>query len=433
MPTPPKAWSLRTYRAATKLLRPVANYALERRLRAGKEDPSRLSERRGIPSLPRPDGKLIWLHGASVGESLSVLPLVEGLALKYPDLKFLVTTHTVTSAELMGRRLPESAVHQYVPIDQPHFVRRFLDHWKPDAAFFVESELWPVMLGEAAKRNLPMALINGRMSPRSFESWQGRKRAARELLGVFDIIIAQNQENAERFETLSESHVGTLGNLKLAADPLPAPQGMVAEVEGWLAGRPRWLAASTHETEEVQVLSAHRQILAELPNTVLFLAPRHPSRGDEIQDICHDHGFSVARRSHGEKIDETTQVYIADTLGELGIFYSLSDIAFVGGSFPAIGGHNPLEPARLGCAILHGPQVFNFADTYEAMRQSGSSALVRNERDLAAALSRLLSDEMTRKTMSDQAKEWAEESAKTVLEGLIEALEPVLLKAGIQD
>ncbi|NNU16406.1 3-deoxy-D-manno-octulosonic acid transferase [Parvularcula sp. ZS-1/3] len=430
MPTP-KAWSLRTYRAATKLLRPVANYALERRLRAGKEDPSRLSERRGIASLPRPEGKLLWMHGASVGESLSILPLVDRLSEVHPELRFLVTTGTVTSAALMADRLPPKAVHHYIPIDQPHFVRAFLDHWKPDAAFFVESELWPVMLGEVAKRKIPAALINGRMSPRTYESWQGRKKAARELLSVFDIIIAQNAENAERFEGLSERHVGTLGNLKLAADKLPAPLEALGQLEGWLDGRPRWLAASTHETEEIQVLSAHRQILAELPDTVLFLAPRHPARGDEIVEICHDHGFPVARRSDGEGIGPDTQVYLADTLGELGTFYSLSDIAFVGGSFPAIGGHNPLEPARLGCAILHGPEVFNFADTYEDMRRSGSAALVRNERDLAASLTRLLTDEMTRKTMADQAATWAEASARTVLEALVEALEPVLEKGGI--
>lgn len=426
-----KAWSLKTYRAATRLLRPVANYALERRLRAGKEDPSRLSERRGIPSLPRPEGKLLWLHGASVGESLSVLPLVEGLSKRYPDLRFLVTTGTVTSAELMARRLPPAAVHQYVPIDQPHFVRSFLDHWKPDAAFFIESELWPVMLGEAAKRDISIALINGRMSPRSFESWQGRKKAARELLSVFDVIIAQNAENAERFEVLSGRKVGTLGNLKLAADKLPAPKALVSQVEGWLAGRPRWLAASTHETEEIQVLSAHRQILAELPDTVLFLAPRHPARGDEIMEICHDHGFSVARRATGDGIAPDTQVYLADTLGELGIFYSLSDIAFVGGSFPPIGGHNPLEPARLGCAILHGPEIFNFADTYDDMRRNRCAALVRNERDLAASLLRLLHDEMTRRAMAEQAAAWSEASARTVLEGLIEALEPVLVRSAI--
>ena len=429
---PPKAWSLRTYRAATKLLRPVANYALERRLRAGKEDPARLSERRGKASAPRPDGQVLWLHGASVGESLSILPLVEALTERHPELHFLVTTGTVTSASLMASRLGERAVHQYIPIDQPHFVRSFLEHWRPDAAFFVESELWPVMLGQSYELGIPMALINGRMSPRTFESWQGRRSAARELLSVFDLVIAQNAENAERFEALSDRPVGTLGNLKLAAEPLPAPPNMVDEVAGWIAGRPRWLAASTHETEEIQVLSAHRQILAKLPDTVLFLAPRHPARGDEIVEICHDHGFPVARRSHGETITADTQVYLADTLGELGTFYSLSDIAFVGGSFPAIGGHNPLEPARLGCAILHGPEVFNFADTYDAMRKNGSAALVRNERDLAASLTRLLTDQLTRKAMADQAANWADASARTVLEALIEALEPVLERGGIR-
>ncbi|MEM7518473.1 MAG: 3-deoxy-D-manno-octulosonic acid transferase, partial [Planctomycetota bacterium] len=326
-----KAWSLRTYRAATHFLRPVANYALKRRLRAGKEDPSRLTERRGVASAQRPEGKLLWLHGASVGESLSILPLVDGLAEAHPDLGFLVTTGTVTSADLMAKRLPANAVHQYVPIDQPHFVTSFLNHWKPDAAFFVESELWPVMLGQTAERGIPMALINGRMSPKSFESWNGRKKAAAELLSVFDVIIGQNQENAERFESLSGRNVGTLGNLKLAADPLPAPEASVNEIKSWTGDRPRWLAASTHEGEEKLVLSAHRAMLAELPGALMFLAPRHPARGDEIEALCKQEGFTVARRSRGQAITDETQVYLADTLGELGVFYSLSDIAFVGG------------------------------------------------------------------------------------------------------
>lgn len=426
-----KAWSLKTYRAATRLLRPVADYALARRLKAGKEDAERLDERRGQPSQPRPEGKLLWLHGASVGESLSVLPLVDALAEHYADLSFLVTTGTVTSADLMMRRLPERAIHQYIPIDQPHYVKSFLNHWKPDAAFFVESELWPVILNTCSKRNIPLALINGRMSPKSFESWQSRRKAAQELLGVFDVIVAQNPQNAERFEQLSQRKVGSLGNLKLAADPLPAPPDVVAEVEASFQGRARWLAASTHDTEEIQLLSSHRQILAERPDALLVLIPRHPARGADVENICRDHGFSVARRSQNDEITERTQVYVADTLGELGVFYSLSDIAFVGGSFPAIGGHNPLEPARLGCAILHGPEVFNFADTYTEMRSNGSAALVRNERDLAAALGRLLTDEKTRSTMSGQAQQWAEESAKTVLEALVEALEAVLVKGGI--
>ncbi|MCQ8184933.1 3-deoxy-D-manno-octulosonic acid transferase [Parvularcula maris] len=427
----PKAWSLKTYRAATRLLKPAANYVLERRLRAGKEDPQRLSERRGVASRPRPEGKVLWLHGASVGESLSVLPLVDALAEAHPELTFLVTSGTVTSAELMGKRLPAIAIHQYIPIDQPHFVRSFLDHWKPDAGVFIESELWPIMLDEAGRRDIPLALINGRMSPRSFESWKGKRRAAKELLSAFEIIIGQNQENAERFETLAQRPVGTLGNLKHAAEPLPAPSEEIGEMKGWLGSRLRWLAASTHEGEELPVLQAHRQIMGELDDAVLLVAPRHPVRGDEVELLCREQGFQTARRSKGEALTEKTEIYIADTLGELGVLYSVSDIAFVGGSLLPVGGHNPLEPARLGCAILHGPEVFNFADTYAAMRRSGSSGLVRNERDLAASLIRLLGDEKTRKAMAGQAASWSEKSAKTVLEALIEALEPLLLRAGI--
>jgi 3-deoxy-D-manno-octulosonic-acid transferase len=428
-----KAWSLRTYRAATRWLRPVAGHVLKHRLAQGKEDPARLDERLGIAAVDRPEGKLLWLHGASVGESLSILPLIGALADTYPDLSFLVTTGTVTSAELMEKRLPPQAVHQYVPLDQPHFVERFLDHWQPDAAFFLESELWPVMLGQASARGIPLALVNGRMSPKSFESWQGRKRAAKELLSVFDVLIAQNEENAARFGTLAEREVGTVGNLKHAADALPTPEAPMREIEGWIGDRPLWLAASTHAGEEEQVLAAHGRIIAELPRTLLVLAPRHPARGDDVASLCEAQGFEIARRSLKEPVTGATQVYLADTLGELGIFYGLSDIAFVGGSFPPVGGHNPLEPARLGCAILHGEKVFNFADTYAAMRRSGSAALVRNDRDLAAALLRLLKDEMTRQAMAKQAQDWAEGGARSVLDGIVEAITPVLRKAGIAD
>jgi 3-deoxy-D-manno-octulosonic-acid transferase len=426
-----RAWSLRTYRAAARFMRPVANYALQQRLKKGKEDPARLNERRGVASHPRPEGKLIWLHGASVGESLSILPLVDALAHHHPEVSFLVTTGTVTSATLMAERLPARAVHQYIPIDQPHFVRSFLHHWKPDAVIFIESELWPVILEEIGKRDIPVALINGRMSPKSFSNWKGRRKAAAELLATFDVMVGQNEENAGRFATLSGREVGTLGNLKLAADPLPVNPEKLSAIRDQIGERPRWLAASTHDGEEAVVLAAHNKVLANGPNTILFLAPRHPNRGEAIAELCRSEGLSVARRSKGDPIDPDTQVYIADTLGELGLFYSLSEISFVGGSLLKIGGHNPLEPARLGCAILHGPEIFNFADTYDAMRRNGSAALVRNERDMAAAVGRLLSDHKTRNSLAAQARSWAEANAQTVLAALLETLRPMLTRGGI--
>ncbi|MEM7739507.1 MAG: 3-deoxy-D-manno-octulosonic acid transferase [Pseudomonadota bacterium] len=426
-----RAWSLKTYRAATGFLRPVANVALQRRVKRGKEDPARLDERRGKSAVPRPEGPLLWMHGASVGESLSILPLIEALASRHQDLRFLVTTGTVTSAALMAKRLPDSATHQYIPMDQKHFVREFLNHWQPDAAFFVESELWPVILGECERREIPMALINGRMSPKSFHNWQGRIGAARELLSVFDVMVAQNEENAERFRLLSGRDVKTLGNLKHAAEPLPASQEIVAQLNNAIGERPRWFAASTHDGEEHITLSAHREILATSPDTLLMIAPRHPERADDIEALCEEMGFVTARRSQGGAVTPATQVYLADTLGELGVFYSTSDIAFVGGSFIPVGGHNPLEPARLGCAIMHGEHVFNFADTYKEMRKNGCAALVRNERDLAGALGRLLDDPLTRRAMSEQAKTWADKSAETVLDTLLVTLEPVLARGGV--
>ncbi|WOI52059.1 3-deoxy-D-manno-octulosonic acid transferase [Parvularcula sp. LCG005] len=426
MTAPQRTFSLRTYRAANAFLKPVANYALSRRLKAGKEDPGRVAERRGVASVDRPQGKLMWIHGASVGESLSVLPLIDYLAEKYPHAHFLVTTGTITSAQLMADRLPPKAIHQYVPIDQVHFVRQFLTHWHPDAVVFIESELWPVMLSELGKRDIPLALVNGRLSPKSYKSWSARKGAARELLDTFRVLLAQDTDNAERLADLAGRDVPMLGNLKQAAPALPTDTEALEQLAGDVGDRPVWLAASTHVGEEDFVVETHHQLAAQIPDILTVIAPRHPTRGDEVYTKFRDAGLSIARRSTGDRPTPETQVYLADTLGELGIFYRLSDVAFIGGSLVEVGGHNPMEPARLGSAIVTGPHVFNFRDTFQSMRQSGALALVRNERDLSASLLRLLKDPRTRNQMADNAMEWSEKSATKVLDDIVQAIGPVL-------
>lgn len=426
IPVPRKALSLRLYRRGTALLQPLADLVLKKRLAAGKEDKARIDERRGVAGRERPDGHLIWIHGASVGESLSILPLIDRLAHLCPDSSFLVTTGTVTSAALMAERLPERAVHQYAPVDQPVFARRFLDHWKPDVGLFVESEFWPVLIGEANARAIPLALVNGRLSPKSFKGWSHRKQAAYELLSAFKVILAQDDGNAERLAALAQKPVFMPGNLKRAADPLPTDQRALSELRQAVGGRPVWLAASTHAGEEELILDTHEQMTEAIPDLMTVIAPRHPGRGDDVAALITARGLKMSRRSRQELPQAEDAVYLADTLGELGIFYRLSDVAFIGGSLVETGGHNPMEPARLGCAIVTGPHVFNFQETFNSMRRDGALALVRNERDLSASIVRLLRDPLTRQEMASHARAWADAGSQKVLNDTIDALKPLL-------
>lgn len=413
---------LKLYRAASWVSGPAAELLLRQRLREGKEDPVRMRERTGLAGRGRPEGELFWIHGASVGESLSVLPLVERFTRDNPALSILVTTGTVTSAKLMSERLPKGAVHQFIPVDHPRFVRGFLDHWRPNAAIFVESEFWPNLLIETRKRARRMALVNGRVSPKSFADWRSKPHSIRYLLSKFDLLIAQDRQNAERLSLLSGRDVQSFGNLKNAAPPLPGDVREEARLLADLADRPFWLAASTHPGEEEAIFGAHKTMKAEHPGLVTLLAPRHPERGEEIAALAAASGVVARRRSKGDRINRDADIYIADTLGELGIFYRVANAAFVGGSLIEKGGHNPLEPARLGCAILHGPHIFNFVETYADIRGAGGAALVRNERDLAAALKRLFADDKTRQAMADTARDAAKASAERVLADVVGAL-----------
>ncbi|WP_370337372.1 3-deoxy-D-manno-octulosonic acid transferase [Parvularcula marina] len=431
IPVPRKAWSLKFYRRGSALLQPIADRILKQRLKLGKEDRLRVDERRGVAGRERPEGHLIWIHGASVGESLSILPLIDKLSHLYTDSSFLVTTGTVTSAALMAERLPEQAVHQYAPVDQPVYVRRFLDHWRPDVGFFVESEFWPVLIGETNARGIPLALVNGRLSPRSFKGWSRRKTAAHELLSAFSVILAQDEGNAERIEALARKTVHVPGNLKRAAAPLPTDQRALAELRAAVGARPVWLAASTHPGEEELILDAHEQMMETAPGLLTVIAPRHPARGDELEELITSRGLKMSRRSKGDNPGADDNVYLADTLGELGLFYRLSDVAFIGGSLVETGGHNPMEPARLGSAIVTGPHVFNFQETFNSMRQDGALALVRNERDLSASIIRLLSDPLTRQEMARKARAWSDAGSEKVLNDTIEALAPLLPPAKV--
>lgn len=419
---------LKIYRTVSRAGAPVASFALKQRLKAGKEDPARIGERKGLAGRDRPEGPLVWIHGASVGESLSVIPLVERLRTTHPECAFLVTTGTVTSAKLMEERLPGGAFHQFIPLDHPDYVAAFLDHWRPDAALFVESEFWPNLVLGARSKVPFMALVNGRVSPRSFEDWKRQPNAIKFILSSFGLIVAQDPQNAERLSILSGRSVETFGNLKYAAPPLPSDETALETLRAQTGARPRWLAASTHPGEEETVLAAAKLMRADFPDLLTVLAPRHPARGGEVAALCRSRGLSPALRSEDAPLAPDTDVYIADTLGELGLFYRLSDVSFVGGSLVDKGGHNPLEPARLDTAILHGPHVFNFVETYAEMRKTGGAALVRNEREIASAVRRLFADMKTRRAMTVAARKAAEDGAERILGDVCAALEPHLLK-----
>ncbi|MDW3099008.1 MAG: 3-deoxy-D-manno-octulosonic acid transferase [Alphaproteobacteria bacterium] len=380
------------YRGLTRLLAPLIPAYLRRRMTRGKEDPVRMGERLGTPGLARPAGHLVWLHAASVGESLSILTLIDRILAARPDLTLLVTSGTVTSAQLLGKRLPERALHQFVPVDTPNAVSGFLDHWRPDAAVLVESELWPNLITMTRDRNIPMALINARMSASSERGWGWWSNAARTIASSFDLVLAQDDTAAARLQRLGATSAKAVGNLKVDAAPPPAPDGLMGDLTRLLAGRAAWVAASTHSGEEHIIADTHQLLKKAIPGLLTVIVPRHPERGPEIARMLREMDLEVARRSTGDRVTGRTDIYLADTLGELGGFFRILTIVFMGGSLVRVGGHNPIEPALLGAAILTGPHVHNFEDIYRAFAAHKASETVSDAPSLAAAVGRLMSD-----------------------------------------
>jgi len=381
---------LKIYRASMSLLRPIAPVVLKLRERYGKEDPRRRPERLGQPSAGRPEGVLVWVHAASVGETNAVLPVIEALGHARPDLNILLTTGTVTSAGLAERRLPARSLHQYVPLDAPQYAASFLDHWRPDLAVFTESEIWPSLILETAARDVPLALINARLSHRSRRRWQRNKSMAQPLFNRFDVVLAQNERLATGFSALGARNVEPVGNLKIDAPPPPVDESELERLTEALADRPGFVAASTHEGEEEIIAEAHRELARVFDRFCTIIAPRHPERGTAIAERLKDLGLSVAQRSLGALPTERTDIYVADTIGELGTLYALTPIAFIGGSLVARGGQNPIEAVRHGVAVLTGPHWQNFRDAYRTLLRHQGAVEVDCAKSLAAAVTRLL-------------------------------------------
>ncbi len=406
---------LRLYGAATALLEPIAPILLRGRARRGKEDPARLNERLGRPARARPAGALVWLHGVSVGESASLLPLVDALRTRRPDLNVLVTSGTVTSAEILARRLPPGVIHQFAPVDAPGAVARFLDHWRPDLAVLVESELWPNLIQAARRRGVRLGLLSARMTEASAKGWARVPASGRGLLAAFDVVMAQDEATADRLTRLGATVTGRL-NLKRVGAPLPVDEREMARLRNTFAGRKVVLAASTHPGEETLVAQALRGL-----DALLVIAPRHPDRGPGIAAE-----LGAPRRSAGQLPAPETGVYVADTLGELGLFFRLADVVVMGGAFASgIGGHNPLEAARLGRPVITGPEAFNATELYEEMVERRCAIQVSDGRELLVQVRKMLDDPALARRMGEAALAYARDQDGALAEALA-VLEPLL-------
>jgi 3-deoxy-D-manno-octulosonic-acid transferase len=414
----------RLYRAATWIVTPFLSLYLHRRLKRGKEEFGRIPERHGLIQTDRPKGFLVWCHAASVGESLSLLPLLHRLSSR-GDVAILVTTGTVTSASLMRDRLPAGAIHQYAPLDAPIFIARFLDHWRPDLVLWVESELWPNTLTALKDRMIATVLLNGRLSVRSAARWAKAPQFSAHLLSCFRLLLAQSERDAQRFRSIGAPLAHSVGNLKYAAAPLPASDRDLEKLRVVIGDRPVWLFASSHAGEDDLVRDVHRKLLARHPRLLTILVPRHPARGAEIAHQLAD--LSPRQRSTGGLPDDSTHFYIADTLGELGLFYRLSPIACIGGSFVPVGGHNPIEAAQLDAAILYGPRMDNFADVAAQLEAAGAARSVDTAEAVANTVNRLLTEPSERHAMTLAARTVADQNA-AVLDWVLHAIAPLLPK-----
>ncbi|MBK1675313.1 3-deoxy-D-manno-octulosonic acid transferase [Rhodospirillum rubrum] len=412
------------YRFLTVLGGPGIDLLLRYRRSRGKEDADRLGERLGEPGLARPVGPLVWLHGASVGEAKALVPLIARLRAERPRLGVLLTTGTVTSARVVGDHLPRGAIHQYLPVDKPGAVRRFLDHWTPDLMLWSESDFWPNLMVEAGARQIPMVLLNGRVSDRSYDSWRRHRRLIGRMLDGFALCLGQTEEDARRLADLGAAHTGCVGNLKFANPADPAEPRALAAALAALDDRPRWIAASTHPGEEVIAGRLHKSLKAKHPGLLTIVVPRHPHRAAEVAAELTALGLSVRRRSEGWPAT-TDDVLLGDTMGEMGLYLRLAPVVFMGKTLAKAGGQNPLEPALLESAVLWGPGMTNFGEIAARMQAVGAALTVADEAELGEKVSLLLTDAVARRRMARAARLWAE-GERAVLDRVFGCLAPFL-------
>jgi 3-deoxy-D-manno-octulosonic-acid transferase len=368
---------------------------------------------------------LLWFHAASVGETNVVLPLIEALRRERPGLGILLTTVTVTSARIAAARLPKGAIHQFVPLDSPAFVRRFLDHWRPDMALFTESEIWPNLIMDADRRRIPLMLLNARMSDRSFKRWVKLPGLSRPLFSRFAVVLAQSDILAKRLITLGARKVISAGNIKFDSPPPPVDPAELAKLKRAIGERPVFLAASTHPGEDEIVAETHKALCATYPALLTIIVPRHPERGADIALALRARRLDAVRRSQGAVPSPVTGIYVGDTVGELGLFYAIAPFAFIGGSLVPHGGQNPIEAVKLGAGVITGPHWHNFPEVYQALAEQGGCRFVTSQEDLIHTARALFDDRASLNLMRGHAETTVAELGGA-LGRTLEAIEPFL-------
>jgi len=402
------------YQGLTKRSAPLLEAYQQRRLRRGKEDPARTAERRGRSSKPRENKPLVWFHAASVGESQALLALIRRLLADYPVIQVMVTTGTVTSAKLMADRLPSGAFHQYMPVDHPDWVESFLNHWHPDFIVWSESEFWPNMLTGIRRRGIPAILLNARMSEKSFRCWQMAGGVIKDMLGTFRLCLGQNQAEVDRLLKLGAAAARISGNLKYAAAPLPYDAANLDILKNAIGTRPYLLWASTHPGEEEIACHVHSALRKTQPALLTIIVPRHPQRGSSIAALAGKANLKAGLRSQGCVPRTEDDIYIADTLGELGLFYRLCRLCIMGGSFVPIGGHNPIEPGQFGCQIFYGPHMFNFVSICNDFESRGAARRVTGADMLVQDLALALQDPQHFSALGTAAQAWTQQQSHIV-------------------
>ena len=430
MSSPGARFALGVYRTAGVMATPLVGAYLAYRTAKGKEERARRTERFGYASANRPQGPLVWFHAASVGETNSIVPLIKEVRRR--GIAVLLTTGTVTSAKVVRDRLGSDVIHQFVPLDLKPAISRFLEYWHPDLAIMAESEIWPMTILELGKRHIPQVLVNGRISDRSFPRWKRRHAFADALFENFALVIAQSEIDADRFRTLGALPVLVSGNLKVDTDAPPADPAVLKSYLDQIAGRRTWAAISTFDGEEAAAGQVHRALRERTPGLLTIIVPRHPERGDAVAEMLTARGLKVVRRTSGEPLTPETDVFLGDTIGEMGLYLRMTEIAFVGRSLFAEGGQNPLEPAMLGCAILSGGNVQNFREAYQQLARNGSAKMVRDVEMLAKGVHYLLNHDEMRRQMIDAGQETVQEmrgALRATVKGLEPYINPLTVKA----
>jgi 3-deoxy-D-manno-octulosonic-acid transferase len=422
---------LKIYQIFSTIILPFLFFYILNRKKKSKEHPHRFLERFAITKIAKPQNcQLFWVHAVSVGESNSAWILIENLLKFSPNISILFTSTSTTSAQIIEQKILQNElfknriIHQFLPVDSYFIVQKFLNHWKPRACIFVESEIWPNFIYCASKKAILSFLINARISQKSASQWLLLKKLGFNIFDYFSTIFAQSLQDKNLLQNLTKNNIFYEGNLKSQNSKLEVDEQKLQELKTQIGSRKIWLCASTHEGEEGLILSTHQRLKKQFPDLLTIIVLRHPNRAGEVCELLRDMKFS--QRSKNKNIIESTEIYLVDSLGELGIFYSLVNFTFIGGSLLEIGGHNPFEAIQLNCAVITGSQVFNFAEIYADLQQKNACEIVKNSDELYEIVQKFLQNPELILPYASNAKQ-AIETSQNTSQKIIEKLDSILM------